>query len=72
MGGRDEKPTDPTDPGDPAYDWALYDRLVRYATQNDIQVVFSILFTRVGQRREGAHRRADQLQALHDFAYAAA
>src|SRR3954469_6555255 len=27
------KPADPTDPGDPAYDWGLYDRLVRYATQ---------------------------------------
>ena len=39
------RPTDPTDPGDPAYDWTIYDRLVRYATQNNIKVVFSILFT---------------------------
>jgi len=40
-----KKPTDATDPGDPAYNWSLYDRLVQYATTNNIQVVFSILFT---------------------------
>jgi hypothetical protein len=39
------KPTDPTDPGDPAYNWSLYDRLVKYAAVNNIRVVFSILFT---------------------------
>jgi hypothetical protein len=39
------RPTDPTDPGDPAYDWTIYDRLVRYATQYNVKVVFSILFT---------------------------
>ena len=39
------KPTDATDPGDPAYSWSLYDRLVKYATLNNIKVVFSILFT---------------------------
>src|SRR5438067_20612 len=39
------KPADPSDPGDPAYDWTLYDRLVRYAAGNDVKVVFSILFT---------------------------
>ncbi len=27
------RPTDPNDPGDAAYDWTIYDRLVRYATQ---------------------------------------
>src|SRR5437868_6288904 len=26
-----KKPTDATDPGDPNYNWALYDRLVKYA-----------------------------------------
>ena len=40
-----KKPTDATDPGDPAYNWALYDRLVRYAALSNIKVVFSILFT---------------------------
>ena len=39
------RPTDPTDPGDAAYDWTIYDRLVRYATQYNIKVLFSILFT---------------------------
>ncbi|HZS25128.1 MAG TPA: hypothetical protein VFA30_09105 [Gaiellaceae bacterium] len=39
------RPSDPTDPGDPAYTWTLYDRLVRYATQNGIQVMFSIVGT---------------------------
>ncbi|HEX6788982.1 MAG TPA: hypothetical protein VF091_07040 [Gaiellaceae bacterium] len=39
------RPSDPTDPGDPAYDWTIYDRLVRYATQYNIKIVFSILFT---------------------------
>jgi hypothetical protein len=39
------KPTDPTDPGDPAYDWSLYDRLMRYAATYHVKVVFSILFT---------------------------
>jgi hypothetical protein len=39
------RPSDPTDPGDPAYDWTIYDRLVRYATQYNVKVVFSILFT---------------------------
>jgi hypothetical protein len=28
------RPADPTDPGDPAYNWMLYDRLVRYAARN--------------------------------------
>src|SRR5690242_17750560 len=40
-----KKPTDPTDPGDPAYNWSLYDRLVQYAHNNGIAVLFSILFT---------------------------
>ena len=42
---RGAKPTDPTDPGDPAYNWDLYDRLMRYAATYHIKVVFSILFT---------------------------
>src|SRR5664279_4962092 len=38
-----KQPSDATDPGDPAYSWALYDRLVQYASASDIQVVFSII-----------------------------
>ncbi|MHB8469823.1 MAG: hypothetical protein ACYDCH_08725 [Gaiellaceae bacterium] len=39
------RPADPTDPGDPAYNWSVYDRLVRAAKQYGIRVMFSILFT---------------------------
>jgi hypothetical protein len=40
-----KQPTDATDPGDPAYNWTLYDRLVRYAEVSNVKVLFSILFT---------------------------
>ena len=67
------RPADAADPGDPAYDWSLYDRLVRYAARNDVQVVFSILFTPAwangGKARNVAPTNAADLQ---DFAYAAA
>ena len=39
------RPSDPTDPGDQQYDWTIYDRLVRYATQFNIKVMFSIVYT---------------------------
>jgi hypothetical protein len=39
------KPTQPANPADPAYDWTLYDRVDRYASQYGIRLVFSILFT---------------------------
>ena len=46
MGRRERsRPSDPTDPGDQAYDWTIYDRLVRYATQYGIKVMFSIVYT---------------------------
>ena len=67
------KPSDATDPGDPKYDWAIYDRLVRYATQYNIKVVFSILFTpgwaNGGKARTVPPRNAKDLQK---FASAAA
>jgi hypothetical protein len=70
---RGAKPTDPTDPGDPAYNWSLYDRLMRYAATYHIKVVFSILFTpswaNGGKARTVAPTNAKELQ---DFAYAAA
>jgi len=67
------RPTDPTDPGDSAYDWAIYDRLVRYATQNNIKVVFSILFT-PGWANGGKARTTapKNFKDLENFAYAAA
>jgi hypothetical protein len=70
---RGAKPTDPTDPGDPAYDWSLYDRLMRYAATYHIKIVFSILFTpswaNGGKARTVAPTNAKELQ---NFAYAAA
>ncbi len=70
---RGAKPTDPTDPGDPAYNWSLYDRLMRYAATYHIKVVFSILFTpkwaNGGKAKNVAPTDAKELQ---DFAYAAA
>jgi Glycosyl hydrolase catalytic core len=67
------RPADATDPGDPAYDWSLYDRLVLYATQNNIKVVFSILFTpgwaNGGKAKNVAPKNFKDLQ---NFAYAAA
>ena len=66
------KPADPTDPGDPAYNWSLYDRLLRYAALSHIRVVFSILYTpswaNGGKGRNVAPTNAKDLQ---DFAYAA-
>jgi hypothetical protein len=67
------RPTDPSDPGDPAYNWSIYDRLVRYAADNGVKVVFSILFTPAwangGAGRNVAPTDPTQLEA---FAYAAA
>jgi hypothetical protein len=67
------RPSDATDPGDPAYDWKLYDRLVLYATQNNVKVVFSILFTpgwaNGGKAKNVAPKNFKDLQ---NFAYAAA
>jgi hypothetical protein len=67
------RPLDGTDPGDPAYNWTLYDRLVRYAASYHITVMFTILFTpgwaNGGQARTVAPTNPQDLQ---DFAYAAA
>src|SRR5581483_2775879 len=70
---RGPKPSDPSDPGDPAYDWSLYDRLVRYAATNGIKVVFSILFT-PGWANGNAGRNVAPAHPtdLEAFAYAAA
>jgi hypothetical protein len=70
---RGARPTDPTDPGDPAYNWSIYDRLVRYAATYHVKVVFSILFTPAwangGKARTVAPTDPKELQR---FAFAAA
>ncbi len=67
------RPADPTDPGDQAYDWTLYDRFVRYATQFGIKVMFSIVYT--PKWANGGKARTvppTNAQDLTNFAYAAA
>jgi hypothetical protein len=39
------RPANATNPADPAYDWTLYDRVVRYANQYGVHVLFSIYGT---------------------------
>jgi hypothetical protein len=67
------RPAHPQDPADPAYDWSIYDRAVRFASQNHIQVLFTILFTpkwaNGGKARNVPPRSYADLQK---FAYAAA
>jgi Glycosyl hydrolase catalytic core len=67
------KPADPAEPGDPAYNWTLYDRLVRYAAASGIKVVFSILFT-PAWANDGAGRNVAPTDPadLETFAHAAA
>src|SRR5205085_83559 len=69
----DRRPAHPQDPADPAYDWTLYDRAVRYAAQNGIQVLFTILFT-PKWANGGAARNVppSNYNDLRNFAYAAA
>ena len=70
---RGARPTDPSDPGDPAYDWSLYDRLVRYAATYHIQVLFSIVFTPAwANGGAGRNHAPTNMTDLYDFAYAAA
>ncbi len=67
------RPENPTDPADPAYDWTLYDRFVRFASQYGIKVLFSILFTPSWANGDQGPRSAPKNFAdLQKFAYAAA
>jgi hypothetical protein len=67
-----QKPLDATDPGDPAYNWAIYDRLVRYADTYRIRVIFSIVYT--PRWANGGKARTvppTNMKDLQDFALAA-
>jgi Glycosyl hydrolase catalytic core len=67
------RPAHPQDPADPAYNWTLYDRAVRYASQNHIQVLFTILFTPKWANGGGARNvPPTRFADLQNFAYAAA
>jgi Glycosyl hydrolase catalytic core len=68
-----KKPAVATNPGDKAYDWSLYDRLVRYASDANVKLVFSILFTPSWANHGAGRTRAPtSFKALQDFAHAAA
>jgi len=67
------KPFEAADPADPAYDWDLYDRLVRFSSANGLKVLFSIYGTPAWETRQRGLNRAPRRPAdLSEFAYAAA
>jgi hypothetical protein len=73
LGVARRRPVEATDPDDPAYDWQLYDRIVRDANRYGVEVMFTIFGTPAwangGRPPTTAPRNASQLR---EFAYAAA
>jgi len=69
----DKRPAHPQDPADPAYDWRLYDRAIKYASQYGMQVLLTILFV-PSWANGGAPRNVPptNYNDLRNFAYAAA
>jgi len=67
------RPLHAQDPADPAYDWKVYDRAIRYAAQNGMRVMLTILWTprwaNGGRARNVPPRNYNDLR---NFAYAAA
>ncbi len=73
LGVAARRPAAPADPADPAYDWALYDRTVRYAASFGIKVLFSIYGTpRWANGGQSVNRAPRSFADLRDFASAAA
>jgi hypothetical protein len=67
------RPAHPADPADPAYDWTLYDRVVRYANQYGMHVLFSVYGTPSwANSGQGANRVPTNPIDLRNFAFAAA
>jgi hypothetical protein len=67
------KPTRATDPDDPAYNWAIYDRLVNYASQYKIKVLFTVYGTpKWANGGKPARYAPKNFKDLQNFAYAAA
>src|SRR4029453_8284221 len=67
------RPAHPQDPADPAYDWGVYDRAARYAGQNGMQLMMTILFT-PAWANGGKPRNVppNNYTDLRNFSYAAA
>jgi hypothetical protein len=67
------RPAHPQDPADPAYDWSVYDRAIRYAGQNGMQVMLTILFVPSWANGGKPHNvPPNNYNDLRNFAYAAA
>ena len=63
----------PRDPNDGQYDWGIYDRVVQYAGENNIRVVFSIVGTpRWANGNRSTSVAPRNMNDLRDFAHAAA
>ena len=68
---RKKRPANAVNPNDPAYDWSVYDAMVKQSADNKIKPVFSILWTPswAGPAKNAAPRRSIDLR---NFAFAAA
>ena len=67
------RPSAPTDPADPAYEWGVYDEVVRRAAQSRIKILFSIVGTpRWASGSASWNRAPRRMRDLRNFAYAAA
>jgi hypothetical protein len=67
------RPAHPQDPADPAYDWTVYDRAIRYAGQNGMQVLLTILFVPSWANGGQPHNvPPTNYNDLRNFSYAAA
>jgi hypothetical protein len=68
---RSKRPANAVNPNDPAYDWTIYDAMVKRSAENNIKPLFSILWTPrwAGPAKNMAPRR---LIDLRNFAFAAA
>jgi hypothetical protein len=67
------RPRSATSPSDPAYDWGLYDRVVRYAQQYGMHVLFSVYGTPPwANGGRGLNVAPTRGTDLRNFAFAAA
>ncbi len=68
---RARRPANAVNPADPAYDWSVYDAMVKRSKENGIKPVFSILWT-PGWAGKAKNRAPRRMIDLRNFAYAAA
>jgi hypothetical protein len=68
---RKRRPANAVNPADPAYDWSVYDAMVKRSKENGIKVVFSIIWT-PGWAGRAKNRAPRRMRDLRNFAYAAA